>query len=33
MSERVHFQVLYFIFYKHFTLTGGLGAIKGGVRG
>ena len=33
MSERVHFKVLYFYISQHFTLTGGLGAIKGGVRG
>ena len=33
MSERVHFKVLYFYILQHFTLTGELGAIKGGVRG
>ena len=33
MSERVHFKVLYFYILQHFTLTGGLGVIKGGVRG
>ena len=33
MSERVHFKVLYFYILQHFTLTGGLGAIKGSVRG
>ena len=32
MSERVHFKV-YFYILQHFTLTGGLGAIKGGVKG
>ena len=33
MSERVHFKVLYFYILQHFTLTGGLGTIKGDVRG
>ena len=33
MSKRVHFKVLYFYILQHFTLTGGLGVIKGGVRG
>ena len=33
MSERVHFKVLYFYILQHFTLTGRLGAINGGVRG
>ena len=33
MSERVHFKVFYFYILQHFTLTGGLGAIKVGVRG
>ena len=33
MSERVHFKVLYFYLLWHFTLTGGLAAIKGGIRG
>ena len=32
MSERVHFQVLYFYILQHFTLAGGLEAIKGGDR-
>ena len=32
MSERVHFKVLYFYILQHFTLTGGLGAIKEDVR-
>ena len=32
MSERVHFKVLYFYILQHFALTGGIGAIKGGVR-
>ena len=32
MSERVHFKVLYFYVLQHFTLTGGLAAIKEGVR-
>ena len=33
LSERVHFKVLYFYILQHFTLTGGLGVIKGNVRG
>ena len=32
MSERVHFKVLYLYILQHFTLTGGLGVIKGSVR-
>ena len=32
MSKRVHFKVLYFYILQHFTLTGGLGAIKGVLR-
>ena len=32
-SERVHLKVLYFYIYKHFTLTEGLGAIKGVLGG
>ena len=32
MSERVHFKVLYFYILQHFTLTAGLGVIKGDVR-
>ena len=33
MSERVHFKVLYFYILQHFTLTGGLGVIKGMLGG
>ena len=33
MSERVQFKVLYFYILQHFTLTGGLGAIKGMLGG
>ena len=33
MSERVHFKVLCFYILQCFTLTGGLGVIKGVVRG
>ena len=33
MSERVHLKVLYFYLLQHFTLTGGLGVIKGDIRG
>ena len=29
MSERVHFKVLYFYILQHFTLTGGLGQLRG----
>ena len=33
MSERVHFKVLYFYILQHFTLTEGLGVIKGVLGG
>ena len=33
VSEWVHLKVLYFYILQHFTLTGGLGEIKRGIRG